>query len=56
MEFKTEEIPVPNDTAEKGRSFMDRIPDVDDGMDSMSRGSIKNYYIISLKTPTAINN
>ena len=23
---------------------------------SMSRGSIKNYYIISLKTPTAINN
>ena len=28
-----EEIPVPNDTAEKGRSFMDRIPDVDDGME-----------------------
>ena len=28
-----EDIPSPDDTAEKGRSFMDRIPDVDDGME-----------------------
>lgn len=28
-----EEIPAPDDTSEKGRSFMDRIPDVDDGME-----------------------
>lgn len=28
-----EEIPAPDDTSEKGRSFMDRIPDVDDSME-----------------------
>ena len=28
-----EDIPSPDDTSEKGRSFMDRIPDVDDGME-----------------------
>ena len=28
-----EEVPAPDDTSEKGRSFMDRIPDVDDGME-----------------------